>query len=104
MPALACGLRGGSESQWKVASVGGGRYRITSSYGLELTENGAYMAELQPWSNSSRQKWELVGVGNGKYRIQISDDDCLTHDSDHKQLGVWSREGGWKQEWSFRLL
>ncbi|MGW2540942.1 ricin-type beta-trefoil lectin domain protein [Kitasatospora sp. NPDC001574] len=97
--AVVAGLRGGNESKWKVAPVGGGRYRITSSYGLELTESSGYLAELQPWSNSSRQKWELVGVGNGKYQIRISDDDCLAHDSDFKQLGVWTCKRGWQQEW-----
>ncbi|WP_406195243.1 ricin-type beta-trefoil lectin domain protein [Kitasatospora sp. NBC_01560] len=93
------GIRGGSESKWKITSVGGGRYRITSSYGLELTESSNYMAELQPWSNSSRQKWELFGVGNGRYQIRISDDDCLAHDADFKQLGVWTCKRGWQQEW-----
>ncbi|MFD5465538.1 ricin-type beta-trefoil lectin domain protein [Kitasatospora sp. NPDC127059] len=93
------GIRGGNESKWKITSVGGGRYRITSSYGLELTENSNYMAELQPWSNSDRQKWQLVAVGNGKYRIRISEDDCLAHDADFKQLGVWTCKSGWQQEW-----
>ncbi|MFJ3794443.1 ricin-type beta-trefoil lectin domain protein [Kitasatospora sp. NPDC090091] len=93
------GIRGGNESKWKITSVGGGRYRITSSYGLDLTENSNYMAELQPWSNSSQQKWELFGVGNGRYQIRISDDDCLAHDADFKQLGVWTCKRGWQQEW-----
>ncbi|MFJ9434340.1 RICIN domain-containing protein [Streptomyces sp. NPDC101490] len=94
------GIRGGNESKWKITSVGGGRYRITSSYGLDLTENtSSYMAELQPWSGSSKQKWELYAVGGGKYQIRISSDDCLAHSSDFKQLGVWTCERGWKQEW-----
>ncbi|WP_186768211.1 ricin-type beta-trefoil lectin domain protein [Streptomyces qinzhouensis] len=94
------GIRGANETKWKVASVGGGRYRITSAYGLELTKNtSSYMAELQPWSNSSKQKWELFGVGGGKYQIRISDDECLTHHSDFKQLGVWTCKQGWQQEW-----
>ncbi|WP_406086342.1 ricin-type beta-trefoil lectin domain protein [Kitasatospora purpeofusca] len=97
--AVVPGIRGGNESKWKLTPVGGGRYRITSSYGLDLTESGGYMAELQPWSNSSKQKWELFGVGNGRYQIRISDDDCLAHDADFKQLGVWTCKRGWQQEW-----
>ncbi|GAA3024084.1 hypothetical protein GCM10020229_39260 [Kitasatospora albolonga] len=97
--AVVPGLRGGNESKWKLTSVGGGRYRITSAYGLELTESGGYMAELQPWSNSSKQKWELNPVSTGRYQIRISSDDCLAHSSDFKQLGVWTCERGWKQEW-----
>ncbi|GLF99359.1 ricin-type beta-trefoil lectin domain protein [Streptomyces yaizuensis] len=94
------GIRGGNESKWKLTSVGGGKYRITSSYGLELTKNsGSYLGEIQPWSNSSRQKWELASVGSGKYQIRISGDECLTHHSDFKQLGVWTCESGWQQEW-----
>ncbi|WMX46665.1 ricin-type beta-trefoil lectin domain protein [Streptomyces roseicoloratus] len=97
--AVVPGIRGGNESKWKLTSVGGGRYRITSSYGLELTESSGYMAELRPWSNSSKQKWELHSVGNGRVQIRISDDDCLTHNSDFKQLGVWTCKSGWKFEW-----
>ncbi|MGW2873295.1 ricin-type beta-trefoil lectin domain protein [Kitasatospora sp. NPDC001225] len=96
---VVAGLRGGNESKWKLAPAGGGRYRITSSYGLELTENGGYLAELQPWSNSSRQKWELAAIGNGKYQIRISGDDCLAHDADFKQLGVWTCKQDWHQGW-----
>ncbi|MFI6152922.1 RICIN domain-containing protein [Kitasatospora sp. NPDC051170] len=96
---VVAGIRGGNESKWKLTSVGGGRYRITSSYGLELTESGGYMAELQPWSNSSKQKWELASIGNGHYQIRISGDDCLAHDSDFKQLGVWTCKQDWHQGW-----
>ncbi|MER7842325.1 ricin-type beta-trefoil lectin domain protein [Kitasatospora sp. NPDC096077] len=96
---VVAGIRGGNESKWKLTQVGGGRYRITSSYGLDLTENSGYLAELQPWSNADRQKWELVGIGNGKYQIRISGDDCLAHDEDFKQLGVWTCKQDWHQGW-----
>ncbi|MFJ9691624.1 ricin-type beta-trefoil lectin domain protein [Kitasatospora sp. NPDC101183] len=96
---VVAGIRGGNESKWKLTPVGGGRYRITSSYGLELTESGGYMAELQPWSNSDQQKWQLVPIGNGHYQIRISGDDCLAHDADFKQLGVWTCKQDWHQGW-----
>ncbi|MFI7537329.1 RICIN domain-containing protein [Streptosporangium sp. NPDC049376] len=94
-------IHGLPNSKWSIEQLASGRnqWKIVNAEGLALSRRADYTAEARTWTGARDQKWEIIDKGDNQWIVRLDADNCLTHDSDFKPIGVWTCEGSYDEVW-----